>query len=85
MIGTVLGMIAGYFGGWVDALIGRAMDMFLAFPLLLFAIVLGRRDPRAGVRADRQRLAHRNTGVHHRLLQLALHRPGHPRSDAVAA
>ncbi|WP_035845920.1 ABC transporter permease [Kitasatospora azatica] len=37
-IGTVLGVIAGYYGGWVDAAISRVMDTFLAFPLLLFAI-----------------------------------------------
>ncbi|GAA4633630.1 ABC transporter permease [Actinoallomurus vinaceus] len=40
VIGTVLGMIAGYFGGWVDTVIARAMDVFLAFPILLFAIAL---------------------------------------------
>ncbi|WP_176611259.1 ABC transporter permease [Actinomadura sp. WMMB 499] len=40
VIGTVLGITAGYFGGWVDYLISRAMDVFLAFPLLLFAIAL---------------------------------------------
>ena len=39
-IGTVMGVTAGYFGGWVDALIARAMDVFLAFPLLVFAIAL---------------------------------------------
>ncbi|ASU83758.1 ABC transporter permease [Nocardiopsis gilva YIM 90087] len=39
-IGTVLGSLAGYFGGWVDTVISRAMDIFLAFPLLLFAIAL---------------------------------------------
>ncbi|MCF6469898.1 ABC transporter permease [Nonomuraea sp. MG754425] len=39
-IGTTLGVIAGYFGGWVDQLIGRLMDVFLAFPLLIFAIAL---------------------------------------------
>ncbi|MEV0147557.1 MULTISPECIES: ABC transporter permease [unclassified Nonomuraea] len=39
-IGTVLGVVAGYFGGWVDSLISRAMDVFLAFPLLVFAIAL---------------------------------------------
>jgi peptide/nickel transport system permease protein len=38
VIGTVLGIIAGYYGGWVDSLISRLMDVFLAFPLLLFAI-----------------------------------------------
>jgi peptide/nickel transport system permease protein len=40
IIGTVLGVVAGYFGGWVDTLISRAMDVFLAFPLLVFAIAL---------------------------------------------
>ncbi|WP_283136840.1 ABC transporter permease [Rhizohabitans arisaemae] len=40
VIGTVLGMIAGFFGGWVDTLISRAMDVFLAFPLLVFAIAI---------------------------------------------
>ncbi len=39
-IGTVLGVLAGYFGGWVDTVIGRLTDTVLAFPLLLFAIVL---------------------------------------------
>ena len=39
-IGTVMGVIAGYFGGWVDSVIARAMDVFLAFPLLVFAIAL---------------------------------------------
>jgi peptide/nickel transport system permease protein/oligopeptide transport system permease protein len=39
-IGTTLGTIAGFFGGWVDSLISRVMDIFLAFPLLVFAIAL---------------------------------------------
>jgi peptide/nickel transport system permease protein len=39
-IGTFFGIIAGYFGGWVDALIARSMDVFLAFPLLVFALAL---------------------------------------------
>jgi len=39
-IGVVMGVIAGYFGGWVDSVIARAMDIFLAFPLLVFAIPL---------------------------------------------
>ena len=46
-IGTVMGVIAGYFGGWVDTLISRLMDIFLAFPLLVFALAL------AGVIPDR--------------------------------
>jgi peptide/nickel transport system permease protein len=40
VIGTVLGIVSGYFGGWVDAVISRIMDVFLAFPVLLFAIAL---------------------------------------------
>ncbi len=39
-IGVVMGVIAGYFGGWVDSVIARVMDIFLAFPLLVFAIAL---------------------------------------------
>src|SRR5690606_9705347 len=38
LIGTVMGLLAGYYGGWVDSIISRMMDTFLAFPLLLFAI-----------------------------------------------
>jgi peptide/nickel transport system permease protein/oligopeptide transport system permease protein len=40
VIGTSLGVVSGYFGGWVDTVISRTMDVFLAFPLLLFAIAL---------------------------------------------
>jgi peptide/nickel transport system permease protein/oligopeptide transport system permease protein len=40
VIGVFFGIIAGYFGGWVDVIIARAMDVFLAFPLLVFAIAL---------------------------------------------
>ena len=39
-IGVVMGVMAGFFGGWVDSVIARAMDIFLAFPLLVFAIAL---------------------------------------------
>jgi ABC-type dipeptide/oligopeptide/nickel transport system permease subunit len=40
VIGVAMGVISGYFGGWVDAVISRFMDVFLAFPLLLFSIAL---------------------------------------------
>ena len=40
VIGVVFGVVAGYYGGWVDTVISRLMDIFLAFPLLLFAIAL---------------------------------------------
>jgi ABC-type dipeptide/oligopeptide/nickel transport system permease subunit len=40
LVGMVIGAIAGYAGGWVDNLLMRIMDMFLAFPALLLAIVI---------------------------------------------
>jgi peptide/nickel transport system permease protein len=40
-IGVTLGMIAGYFRGWVDTVLSRIMDIQLAFPVLLLAIGLG--------------------------------------------
>ena len=48
-----MAVIAAFFGGWVDSVIARAMDIFLAFPLLVFAIALVAGDPGVGVRADR--------------------------------
>ena len=38
--GVILGLLAGYFRGWVDTLIMRIMDIILAFPSLLLALVL---------------------------------------------
>ncbi|MFQ6030075.1 MAG: ABC transporter permease, partial [Dehalococcoidia bacterium] len=39
-VGTVLGLISGYYGGWIDELIMRAVDVVLALPLVLVALVL---------------------------------------------
>lgn len=39
-VGTTLGLAAGYFGGWVDELLMRIVDIFLALPLILVALVL---------------------------------------------
>lgn len=39
-IGTVLGMCAAWFGGWVDAVIMRTVDIIFAFPELIFAILI---------------------------------------------
>ncbi len=39
-IGTMLGIVAGYFGGWADRLVMRTMDVILAFPSILLALVL---------------------------------------------
>jgi peptide/nickel transport system permease protein len=40
LIGIPLGVIAGYVGGWVDDVIMRITDVFLAFPALLLALAL---------------------------------------------
>ena len=39
-VGTLLGSIAGYAGGWLDNLIMRLMDVLLAFPSLILAIAM---------------------------------------------
>ena len=59
VIGSTLGVIAGYFGGWVDAFISRAMDVFLAFPLLVFSIALAGviPDTAFGLSGDSMRIA----------------------------
>ncbi len=41
LIGTTLGTLAAFFGGWVDSVISRFTDLVMAFPVLLLAIVLG--------------------------------------------
>ncbi|KEO59331.1 peptide ABC transporter [Thioclava indica] len=38
-VGVILGLLAGWFGGWVDTVIMRVMDVILAFPSLLLALV----------------------------------------------
>ena len=39
-IGTIIGIVAGYLGGWVDQIIGRLTDLTLAFPFLLIILAL---------------------------------------------
>lgn len=39
-IGTVLGGLAGYFGGWVDGLVMRAADLVFAFPGIILAMAI---------------------------------------------
>ena len=40
LIGVSLGMIAGFYRGWVDTLIARCIDILLAFPVLLLGLGL---------------------------------------------
>lgn len=39
-IGTILGALAGFFGGWVDTVISRAIEIMICFPVFLFILVL---------------------------------------------
>ncbi|BBZ72317.1 ABC transporter permease [Mycobacterium paraseoulense] len=40
VVGGALGALAGFYGGWIDALVSRVSDVFFGLPLLLAAIVL---------------------------------------------
>jgi peptide/nickel transport system permease protein len=39
-VGTVLGLVTGYYGGWIDLSIQRLIDVQLAFPGILFALAI---------------------------------------------
>ncbi len=40
LVGTTLGLVAGYFGGIIDEIITRAVDIWFGFPFLLLALVV---------------------------------------------
>ncbi|MEU5220283.1 ABC transporter permease [Streptomyces sp. NPDC020807] len=40
LVGGIMGMISGYFGGWVDAVLSRLTDVFFGIPFLLGAMVV---------------------------------------------
>lgn len=40
VVGGALGALAGFYGGWIDAMVSRISDVFFGLPLLLAAIVL---------------------------------------------
>ena len=49
VVGTAIGLLAGYYGRWVDDVLMRVMDMLFAFPAVLLAIaVLAVRGPGTG-------------------------------------
>lgn len=59
IIGTIMGILSGYFGGWIDSVVMRITDAFYSIPLTLFAMVIltimdpvcNRRDELAVLRA----------------------------------
>lgn len=40
VLGTIMGAIAGFFGGWVDAVLSRIGDIFFAIPYILAAVIV---------------------------------------------
>ena len=40
-VGTVMGLAAGFYRGWVDTIISRLLDVFLAFPVLVLGLGIG--------------------------------------------
>ena len=40
VVGIFMGLVSGYYGGWVDVVIQRLSDILLAFPYLVLAIAL---------------------------------------------
>lgn len=40
VIGVAVGAVSGYFGGWIDEILMRITDIFLAFPPLLLAVIV---------------------------------------------
>jgi peptide/nickel transport system permease protein len=41
VVGVTIGLLAGYYRGWVDTVLSRIMDVMLAFPVLVLALGLG--------------------------------------------
>jgi peptide/nickel transport system permease protein len=41
LIGSMLGLVSGYYGGWADAAVSRLTEFIMGFPILLFLIVFG--------------------------------------------
>ena len=86
-LGVLMGLAAGYFGGWVDTVVSRLIEIVMVFPFLLFIIA----DPRRGrehaepdhVRLPGSRRVH--VGADLLGLRVVLPCPHHPRRRPVAA
>jgi len=40
ILGTIAALLAGYFGGWIDWVIGRAVDVWMSFPPVILSLIL---------------------------------------------
>ena len=93
MIGAVLGLFAGYYAGWPDAILGRVVDVVTAFPFLVLVLaIVAMLGPGltnfyiaitagqlGGVRANRARRGAQRAGsrLHPRRAEPRLRRPAH--------
>ena len=68
-IGLLVGTVAGYAGGWIDAVLMRITDIFLAFPKLILALAFV-----AALGPGIENAVHRHR--HHLLAALCAHRAG---------
>ena len=73
VLGTAIGAIAGYYGGWTDTILSRITDIFFAVPFVLAAIVILSIVPTRSALAVAARAG---------LLRLDHHRPHHARRGA---
>jgi peptide/nickel transport system permease protein len=82
--GAILGVLAGWFGGWVDVVITRSADVALAFPGLLLALLVLFVSERPGIATVVLSLSLTSWAGHARLVRgLVLH--CRPREDILAA
>src|SRR5579864_2367017 len=40
IVGSLIGLISGYFGRWIDSVVMRVVDVFIAFPYLVLVLVI---------------------------------------------
>ena len=40
IIGVIVGAVAGFYGGWIDEILMRFVEIFIAFPFLVGALIL---------------------------------------------
>jgi peptide/nickel transport system permease protein len=57
LLATSLGLLAGYYGGWVDGIVSRLLDVVWAFPVVLLGSALGLALATAGLQLGPLRLA----------------------------
>lgn len=49
LVGTSIGVTSGYFGGWIDASLMRAVDVLLSFPFLLVCMAINKTVAKPGI------------------------------------